>query len=144
MHAKKANPARGAFGTLIERLRQATIDATDFNVPWILFHDELTAAPGFTAEGSPNENPRLRAVVEKVLQRIDASCRCKQSWFLSIDDFSHGMIETTAGTVVLYHFAKEDLGLLGMVGGGRGHLVRFSIAELAAGTLPSKATRGQA
>lgn len=137
-------PVPPEFGDAIERLRRATIDAKDFNVPWALFHDELASAPGFTMAGVEGKNPRLKQVVESAVQHVEPACTCGPMLMVHLGDFWHGLLDTSVGAVVAYYFEREDMGLLGFMSEARSHLVRFSVAELVSPGLSGPVTRGQA
>lgn len=140
-HAAVADDVRDA----IERLRQATIDAGDFAVPWVMFHDELVALESFPDAGVVASNETLRLIAQRALAHAVPELRAHAARFRRVDDFWHGMIETSAGVVVVYYYQRENLGLLGWIDGAlRQHIIRISAAEAAPGATTTSRERGSA
>lgn len=140
--AENAGPAE--LGATLDRLRTALREATDFMVPWAQFHDEVAMAPAFTAASQPGQNARLDIALEaagsKVLGRRHP---ISDPVFLHLEahHFWHGACQIGPRTAIFFYFADADTGLTGIfrdLTAGKLDLVRFSLVELPAGSMPSR------
>ncbi len=124
----QTKPIPTEYLELIERLRQATLEAEDISEPWDVFHDELVQAPGFQMAGVRAKNAPLTHVIQTSAQSVDPDCIVNASLLIQLGDLWHGMAESSCGPIVFYYLAKQDVGILGILGQDERQLVEFSLA----------------
>ncbi len=127
-HQTKPIPAE--YLELIERLRQATLEAEDISEPWDVFHDELVQTSGFQMAGVRAKNAPLTREIQTSAQRVAPDCVVSASLLIQLGDLWHGMAESSSGPMVFYYFEKQDVGVLGLLGEDTRQLTRFSLATV--------------
>jgi hypothetical protein len=119
----------------LQRLKQ--LMQTEPELPKIsdMFWDEVAHEPWFASAGHPTENPRLRAIMERVGRHVlGEAYRASSTMLIHLREhaFWHGCCVLDGKLGQVFYFEDIDLGLLtiaGDIGSGTTHFVRFSNLE---------------
>jgi len=116
-------------------LKEKLMTTEDFHQPWNYFFDHFGENPVFMTQGKQTENPKLKAVITSIGQKMfqhEEDMTIDHLLLMEIKEyqFIHGAAFIQGRFITVLYFKEIDMGLVAVMGSPEISLARFTSLEV--------------